>query len=268
MKWIALAFALAGTVHASAEVIATVGSAKITKEDFTRRLEDLRRQAVNPPGPESFLEDVVRFEMGVQEAEKEKLQNDPVVKERIKQVLYNSLLEKQIGKKVEGIEINEKEMKAFYKKNPELRLAHILIDLKSNATADERAATRKRAGEILEEVKKSKRPFEELVKLYSDDATTKEMGGDIGFQSRVTLMPAIYDAAMGMKAGEIKGLIETRYGFHILKLIDRRSYEMADKRQIRAAVFDEKRAELFNEYFARLKKSYRVEVNQDAVKSL
>ena len=251
----------------NAQVLATVGNSKITVEEFNRKLEDIRKQSVNPPTQEQFLEDLVRYEVGVQEAEKAKLQNDPLVKERFKQVLYNSLLEKQLGRPVEAIKINEKEMKEFYKKNPELRLAHILIDLKADAKPEERESTRKRAGEILDDVKKSKRPFEELVKLYSDDLPTKEVGGDIGFQSRVTLLPSIYDVAVNMKEGEIKGLLETRFGFHIVKLLDRRSYDLADKRQIRAALFDSKRAKLFNEYFEKAKKGYKIEVNRDALKS-
>jgi parvulin-like peptidyl-prolyl isomerase len=253
---------------AKAQILATAGTAKITVEDFERRLQDIRRQTTNPPTNGQFLEDLIRFEIGLQEAERLKLQSDPLVKERYKQVLYNSLLEKQVGSKVENIQITENEMKDFYKKNPEIRLAHILIDIKSNATTEERETTRRRAEEILGEVKKSKRPFEQLVKIYSDDTPTKEMGGDIGFQSRVTLMPLIYDTAVNMKPGDIRGLIETRFGFHILKMIERRNYDMADKRQIRAAVFEEKRAKVFNDYFEKLKKTYSVDVHKDVLKSL
>lgn len=253
---------------AVAEVLATVGGTKITTEDFNRRLEEVRKQAMNPPTPEQFLEDLVRFEVGVQEAEKAKLQNDPLVRERFKQVLYNGLLEKQIGEKVTTIKINENEMRDFYKKNPEIRLSHILIDLKENAKPEERDSTRKRAMEILEEVKKSKRPFEDLVRIYSDDLASKETGGDIGFQSRVTLAPIIYESAQSMKPGEIKGLVETKFGFHILKLVERRNYDLADKHQIRAALFDEKRAKIFNDYFEKAKKSYKIDVNKEALKSV
>jgi peptidyl-prolyl cis-trans isomerase C/peptidyl-prolyl cis-trans isomerase D len=71
-----------------------------------------------------------------------------------------------------------------------------------------------------------------------------------------------------MKVGEVKGLLETRFGFHIIKLVDRRSYDLADKRQIRAALFDSKRAKLFNDYFEKSKKKYKIEVNREALKSV
>ena len=265
--WISVALVFISGV-ARAEILATVGNAKITTEEFNRRLEEVCKQAMTPPTPEQFLEDLIRFEVGVQEAEKLKLQNDPLVKERFKQILYNGLLEKQIGGRVSEIKINEKEMREFYKKNPEIRLAHILIELKDNAKPEEREITRKRALEIFDEVKKSKRPFEDLVKIYSDDLASKEAGGDIGFQSRVTLAPVIYEAAQNMKAGEVKGLIETKFGFHILKLVERRNYDLADKHQIRAALFDEKRAKIFNDYFEKAKKGYRIETNKEALKSV
>lgn len=268
MRAVLIALGLFFASTTNAQVLATVGNSKITVEDFRRKLNDIKKKTVNPPTPEQYLEDLIRYEIGVQEAEKMKLANDPLVKERFRQVLYNSLLEKQIGKKVEGIKITESEMRQFYKNNPEVRIAHILIDMKPNPTAEERETTHKRAQEILAEVKKSKRPFPELVKLYSDDLATKEMGGEIGYQSRVTLFPSHYELALNMKAGEIRGLLETQFGFHIIKLIERRSYDLADKRQIRAALHQAKQAKIFNDYFEKLKKGYSVDVNREALKSI
>ncbi|HMN68337.1 MAG TPA: peptidylprolyl isomerase [Bdellovibrionales bacterium] len=268
MRLVCLALMLSFAFTVQAQNIATVGTTKITVEEFNRRLNEVKKQASNPPTPEQFLEDLIRYEIGVQEAEKMKLQNDPVVRERYRQVLYNSLLEKKLGAQVEAIKITETDLKNYYKNNPELRIAHILIDLKANATPEQRESTRKRAQEILSEVKASKRPFEDLVKLYSDDIPTRESGGDIGYQSRLSLLPSVYEAAVNMKVGEVKGLLETRFGFHIIKLLDRHSYDMADKRQIRASLFDDRRAKLFNDYFDRTRKTYKIEVNREALKSV
>jgi len=266
MKWlIGLTIILAPL--AQAQIVATVGNIKITTEEFKRRYQPTQ-QLMNAPTKEQFLEDLIRLKVGVQEAGRLKLENETAVKDRFDQVLYNSLLEQQVGPKVEQIKISEAELREHYKKNPEFRLAHILIDVKSGATAQEREVVKKRAMEILDDVKNSKRPFEELVKLFSDDLQTKEAGGDIGYQSRVTLVPVLYDTALKMKVGEVKGLIETPFGFHIVKLIDKRSFDMADKQQIRAALFDEKRAQIFNDYFAKAKKQYKIDVNKEVLKSL
>ncbi|MBX2995601.1 MAG: peptidylprolyl isomerase [Bdellovibrionaceae bacterium] len=247
------------------EAVAVVGTKKITVEEFNRKFNDVRNMAVNPPTKAQFLEDLVRYELGVQEAERRNLEKDPVVQDRMKQELYKALLEKELAERVNKIAVNEKEMEAYYKKNPEIRTSHILIELKPGATPEQRAEARKRATEIYEEVKKSKRPFEELVRLYSDDPLTKQTGGDVGYQSRITLVPSYYDAILAMKVGEIRGLIDTPFGFHIVKVTGRRSFDNANKRQLRAAVFDEKRKDIFNDYFDKLKKSYKIQTNPSLI---
>jgi peptidyl-prolyl cis-trans isomerase C/peptidyl-prolyl cis-trans isomerase D len=254
---------------AQAQVVATVGSKTITLEEFKKRYDEVKRNAYNPPPADLFLEDLVRYEVGVQEAEKQNLQNDPIVKERFRQELYKALVEKAIGNKVSNIKVTEAEMKRYYEKNPNLRTSHILIEFRADATPDQKEAARKRALEILADVKKSKREFGEMARLLSDDVVTKERGGDLDFQNRVTLVPPYYEAALGMKVGEIKGPVETRFGFHIIKLTGRQSYaDVIDKRPIRTAVFDEKRKVLFDDYFKSLKSKYKIDVNKAALKGL
>lgn len=249
-----------------AQVVATVGNKKITKEEFTKKYEEVKSRAFNAPSKEDFLEDLIRFEMGVQEAEKKNIEKDPAVQERIRSEIYKGLLEKELSSDVAKIKIDDKEMQAFYKKNPEIRSSHILIEIKAGATRDERTAAEKRAKEIYEDVKKSKRPFEELVKLYSDDVVTKQIGGDVGWQTRMTLVPAYYDAIKSTAVDKIVGLIDTNYGFHIIKVTGRHSFEEADKRQIRAAAAEVDRRKLFDRYFEGLKKRYKVSVNKGALK--
>ena len=248
------------------EVVAVVGNKQITVKDLNDKYDEVLKQTLNPPPKDVFLEDLIRYEMGVQEAYKRNIQDDPIVKERIRQEIYKGLIEKELGKQVSDIKVNEKEMQAYYAKNPEIRTSHILIEFRPDATADQKKASKERAQEIYEEVKHSKRPFEELVGLYTDDALSKRTGGDVGWQSSVTLVPSYYQAALSMKVGEVRGLIETQYGYHIIKVTGRHGYNDANKRQIRAAVFDEKRKVLFDDYFAKLKKQYPVKINKAAIK--
>lgn len=265
----ALAFVMTSqTGHAqnANDVLATAGSKTITVKEFNDKYNDVVKQTINPPSKELFLEDLVRYEIGVQEALKRNIPEDPIVKERVRQEYYKGLIEKELGQKISEIKVTDKEMQAYYQKNPEIRTSHILIEFRQDATPEQKKAAETRAKEIYEEVKKSKRPFEELVGLYSDDVLSKRAGGDVGWQSRVTLVPPYYETALKMKTGEVRGLIETQYGYHIIKVTGRRGYADANKRQIRAAVFDEKRKELFDAYFARLKKSYPVKVSKGLLK--
>jgi peptidyl-prolyl cis-trans isomerase C/peptidyl-prolyl cis-trans isomerase D len=247
--------------EAKDEVVAQVGSKKITLGDFNKKYSEVKAQSLNPPSRALFLEDLIRYEIGLQEAEKRGLEKDPVVQDRMRQELYKALLEKELGDKVQKTPVSQAEMESYYKKNPELRTSHILIEYKPGATGAQKDEAKKRAVEIWEEVKKSKRPFEELVKLYSDDPLSKPAGGDVGWQSRLTLVPSYYDAALAMKVGEVRGLIETQYGYHIIKVTGRRSFDNANKYQIRMAVFDEKRRQTFNDYFDKIKKNYSIKTN-------
>lgn len=251
--------------HAQQNVVATVGNKTITVEEFNKKYNDIKNQTVNPPTKEQFLEDLVRYEVGLQEAEKKKLQNDPIVQERMRQELYKALLDNEIGEKIQKMPVSEKEMQAYYKSNPEIRSSHILIEVKPGATVAQKAEAKKRALEIYEEVRKSKRPFEELVRLYSDDPFNKQTGGDVGWQTRLSLVPNYYNTILSMKVGALSGVVETAFGFHIIKVTGRRSYENADKRQLRMAVFNEKRKDAFNEYFEKVKKNYKIQTNKKLI---
>lgn len=251
----------------SANTLATVGSTKITLKEFNSKYSKVLKEAVHPPTKEAYLEDMIRLEIGLQEARKNKMQDDPVVKDRYRQLLYAAMIEKAIGKRVEKIKITEKDLKRYYKGSPELRTSHILIQIPQGATAAQKAEAKERADKILKEVKSSKKSFSELVALYSDDQSTKRNGGDIGWQSRLTIVPQYYDAAMKMKKGTTSSrLVSTKFGYHIIRLVDRNPYERANKRHLRQVVFDQKRNEIFNEYFASLKKRYDIKVNKSLLK--
>lgn len=267
-KLFCLSLLLSLPVASLAQVVATVGKKKISLEEFKEKYNEVKKNASNVPEPEVFLEDLIRYEMGVMEAQRRDLEKDPLVRERFKQELYKALVEKAIGKQVSAIKVSEREMKEYYKSNPSVRLSHILIEFKPDANEKEKAIAKNRALDIYKKVKASKRPFPELVGLYTDDTLSKNTGGDIGYHSRVTVVPQIYDTALKMDLNEIKGPIETQHGFHIIKVTDRRSYQQANKRQIRAAVFDQKRVAIFNKYFANLKKKYPINKNESLVKSL
>ncbi len=252
---------------ANLEVLATIGSKSLTVGEFNKKFNEVRSQTLNPPTKEEFLEDLVRYYVGLQEAEKKGLRNDPIIKEKMEQELYKGLLEKTLGPDVANIKVTDEQMKAWYKNNPEIRTSHILFEFKPGSKPEEIAAAKKRAQEIYDtEVKNSKRPFEELVRLFSDDPLSKQTGGDIGWQNRLTFVPNYYDTVLRMKIGEIKGLIETPFGFHIVKLTGKHSFENANKRQIRTAVFDEQRRQKFNKFFETLKRDYSIKVNSKLLK--
>ena len=240
------------------KVLATVNSKKIMKSDFDKKYQIVVDTTLNPPSKEQFLEDLVRFEIGVQEAKKQKIASSPMVRQEIDKLTYRWLIEKEVGKFSDQIKVSKAEMQRYYKNNPEIRTSHILIEIPENATKKQRDATSRRARKILSEVKSSKKSFESLVKLYTDDIPTKNTGGDLGWQTKSNMLPVIYANAVKLRTGRISNLVRTKYGYHIIKLTGKKSYNQANRRQIKFEVFEQKRKQLFDKYFASLKKKYKI----------
>ena len=122
-------------------------------------------------------------------------------------------------------EITEEDARKWYEANKdslaapeEVRASHILVQ----AAEGDRAEARKKAEALLTEVKASPAKFAELAQKSSDDPGSAANGGDLGFFGRNQMVKPFEDAAFALKAGEISGLVETQFGFHIIKLVDRR----------------------------------------------
>jgi len=124
---------------------------------------------------------------------------------------------------------------------------HILIKADPSAQERGREDAKKKAEEILARIKKGE-SFEELAKKYSQDQATAAEGGDLGFFARGQMVKAFEDAAFALKPSEVSGVVETRFGFHIIK-VEAISEEgvkplEAVKEQIRATLLDERAKEL------------------------
>ncbi len=118
--------------------------------------------------------------------------------------------------------ISDDDLKAAYEKAksrllvPEKRhVHHILIPAGKDAAAD--AAALKQAQEVLAQAKAGK-DFGELARQYSQDTGSSKNGGDLGWAEKTTFPGAFSDALFSMSAGEIRGLVKTDYGYHIIRL--------------------------------------------------
>jgi hypothetical protein len=92
IKFIGVSLLLSTTsMAAEAPVVAVVGNHTITLEEFNKRYDQVSKRALNPPPKKLFLEDLVRYEVGIQEAEKRQLEKDPLIAERLREQLYTGL---------------------------------------------------------------------------------------------------------------------------------------------------------------------------------
>ena len=123
------------------------------------------------------------------------------------------------------VKASDEELRAFYEKNkaqftePEQRRAsHVLIAVDADAAAAAKAQAREKADKLLAQLKAAPEKFDEIAKTASDDTGSAEQGGDLGFFSRDMMVKPFSDAAFALKEGEISDLVQSEYGFHIIKV--------------------------------------------------
>jgi len=83
---------------------------------------------------------------------------------------------------------------------------------------EERAAAKKKAEEVLAQLRAAPEKFAELAKQYSQDPGSKDNGGDLGYFARGAMVKPFEDAAFKLKQGQISGIVESSFGVHVIKL--------------------------------------------------
>lgn len=154
------------------------------------------------------------------------------------------------------------ELKAEYDKRvkefsapEERRASHILLavekDDKGKPKPDSRDAMKSEAESLMKQAGSSAEKFAELAKAKSKDPGSAAQGGDLGFFGRGQMVKAFDEAVFAMKAGEVRGPIETDFGFHVIRLVDVKAERIRAfdevKSQIETEVKQQRAAKLFGE---------------------
>jgi peptidyl-prolyl cis-trans isomerase D len=123
------------------------------------------------------------------------------------------------------LDVSDADIKAFYDQNiaryktPEQRRAsHILINASKDASAADKAAAKAKAEKILEQVRKNPADFAKLAKENSQDTVSAERGGDLNFFGKGDMVKPFEDTAFALKEGEVSGLVQSDFGFHIIRV--------------------------------------------------
>jgi peptidyl-prolyl cis-trans isomerase D len=139
-----------------------------------------------------------------------------------------------------GIVVNEQDLQTYYEQNAarlagqeERRASHILIAAAKSAPAADRDKARARADTLLEQLKKAPEAFADLAKKESQDPGSAPNGGDLDFFARGAMTKPFEDAAFALKKGEISTVVETEFGFHIIRLTDIKSPQQKSFAQLR-----------------------------------
>jgi peptidyl-prolyl cis-trans isomerase D len=126
-----------------------------------------------------------------------------------------------------GLTVNEQDLKTYYEQNAgrvggqeERRASHILVAAPKTAPPAEREKAKAKAEELLVAVKKAPDSFAEIARKNSQDPGSAANGGDLDYFARGAMTKAFEDAAFALKKGEISAVVESDFGYHIIKLTD------------------------------------------------
>jgi peptidyl-prolyl cis-trans isomerase D len=172
---------------------------------------------------------------------------------------------------MKSLPVNEQDLKTYYEQNvsriggqEERRASHILVAAPKDAPAAERAKAKAKAEEVLAQAKKSPDSFGELAKKYSQDPGSAAKGGDLDYFTRGAMTKPFEDAAFSMKPGQISGLVESEFGFHIIKLTDVKAPKQKTFEEMRPELEAELKKQQAQKKFAELADTFSNGVYEQA----
>ncbi len=194
------------------------------------------------------------------------LEKTGMTKDSLRQNLQRSLAIQELLKKnvLDKITITADEEKKFYDENTSLfqqpervHARHILISTKDAKTDAEKAVAKKKAEDVLAQLRKGG-DFAELAKKYSDDPGAAN-GGDLGVFGRGQMVPEFEKAAFSLKVNQISDIVETQFGYHIIQVLEKLPAGTAPyddvKSQINAYLLQQKQGTAVQDYITELKKT-------------
>ena len=177
-----------------------------------------------------------------------------------------ALLRQQLAKVPQA---TDQEAQAFYQANPalfdsgeRLRASHIQIRVTESQTAEVRAALKQRAGTLLEQIRGGA-DFAELARKSSGDPGSAGRGGELPVFQKGEFHPAFEQVAYALKPGEVSEVVETPFGYHIIKLHERLPSVHADfetaKERVKADLLVRKHREAFQQLVGTLRARAKIE---------
>jgi peptidyl-prolyl cis-trans isomerase C len=246
----------------SDEILATYGTQKLTRADIDTRLDLFAQMS---PGskkinfdelPDAVKENLVRGTVTenllLDEANKQNLANDAEVQKKI-ELFKQQVIQQEVVERAVKAALTEDRKKARYDQmvkdwgdKEELKASHILVD------------SQEKADKIVLAIK-SGQAFADVAKRESSDSSNKDKGGELGYFSRGQMVKTFEDAAFNLKIGEISAPVKTDFGWHVIRVDDRRKVSVPTYDSVQARLEAEIRQEVSVSYIDELLKKNQFE---------
>ena len=262
----------AGTPPATAdaqtgEVVASYDGKKVTSGDILKEIERLpapsRAYLNDPQRKRQFVENMALNDLLYMEGTKSNLDKDPEIERQVTDLRKRLVVQRVMRQYQAPPEINDADVQKQYDDNPNLysttqvRASHILV--KDEATANE----------ILAELKEHPDKFETIAQEKSIDTTTAKKGGDLGMFGQGRMVPDFEKVAFSLKVGELSPVVKTQFGYHIIKVTERKEGERKPfdqvKEQIRASMRNKAMQDRIQGHYDQLKKDANLKIDDDAL---
>jgi peptidyl-prolyl cis-trans isomerase C len=168
-----------------------------------------------------------------------------------------------------NVKVTEEDARTFYSQNPDkfnrgesVRASHILIGVDATATAEEK----KKAAEKAEKLRKELAGGADFATLAKGNSTcpSSQQGGDLGFFGKGQMVPPFEKSVFALKPGEISDVVETQFGYHIIKLTERKPAETVTFKEAQARIEEYLKGQKINvavgEYVAEARKAAKIEI--------
>jgi foldase protein PrsA len=262
------------TAFTKSETAASINGEKITKDELNTKLTEMygadilesliankviemeaAKEKVKVTGNE-IDDELTKLQesYGGEEAFAAALEQNQVSMDRIREDIKIYLLaEKMIGA---SIDVSEEEMKTYFEENKDsfdqkeqVKASHILVE-------DEETAIK-----VKEELDQGK-DFAELAKEYSTDSSNAENGGDLGYFGKGEMAEEFEKTAFALEAGAISEPVKTEFGYHIIKLVDKKAEKAAEfdehKEEIKQLLFDQEVQAEYTNWLEEKKAEYEI----------
>jgi peptidyl-prolyl cis-trans isomerase C len=228
---------------------------KVTFDQYAQRLGG-RAKTDTPEASKALVDQLVIEELLVQEANKQKLADDPEIQQQLAMIQRSLLASTVVRRMMSTNAPSEDAVKKEYEtavaamKGKEYKAAHILVDAEDKAK------------EIIAELKKDGSKFAELAKTKSSDSSAAN-GGDLGWFTPSMMVPPFAQAVAKMEKGKFsEEPVQTPFGWHVILLEDTRDATPPSLDELKPQIQQMLQSKIVNDYLEKLKSGAKIEVTE------